>query len=154
KILTDAGSRLFSLEEEPLTADEQKAFWEARDARYNALAYFVDEIRRSSPTKELLKGRRDLPDLLVAITRARADVKEGSGADVVYKAVLDKLENRVLALQLLSNMEREFNRGTPGIDVFNEGLMVLCAELGATPPNLADLAAFRKAYVPHKRFEF
>ncbi|HET6163716.1 MAG TPA: hypothetical protein VFG37_08615 [Planctomycetota bacterium] len=154
KLLLETGNRLFSLEEEPMTQEEKRAFWDARDLRYNAIAYFIDQIRRTKAVKERLYQEKDLPELLVTIFKAKEDVKDVRDGETVWRGVAEKLENRASALELLANLEREFNKPTPGIDLFSEGLAVLCAEVQAPPIRPAEIIAFRKAYAPGAMFEF
>jgi len=160
RLLLDAGSRLFALEEEPMEREEQRAFWDARDLRYNALGYFCDQFMRvpaspgSPPVKERLGREPDLPAYLAAIFRAREDVKEdgGSGADR-YVAVAEKLENRVLALQLLASIQREWNRDPGGLDLFAEAYALLCGEIQAPLLPIEQVVDFRSAREPGRQLE-
>ena len=154
KLIVDTGNRLFALEEDPMSQEEKRAFWEARDLRYNAITYFIDQIRRTKSVKERLWKEADLAELLVTIFKAKEDVKDERDGDVVWRGVAEKLENRACALELLANLEREFNKPTPGIDLFSEGLAVLCNEVQAPPIRVAEILAFRKAYAPGVMFEF
>lgn len=154
KQIVDAGTRLFSLEEEPMSVEEQRAFWDGRDRRYNAISYFNYLIRVSKPVKERLKQERELDDQLVTLFRAKADVKEDRDGEAVYRGVAEKLENRVMALQLLSNIEREFNREPPGVDLFSEAFAIACSEVHAGLVDPGSVLKFRKDNVPHVRFEF
>jgi hypothetical protein len=153
KQIGEAAARLFSLEEEPMTVEEQRAFWDARDLRYNALSYFNWEIRRSKAVKARLEKEREFPEQLVTLFRAKADVKEDRDGESVYRGVNEKLENRVLALELLSNIEREFNRD-PGIDLFSEALAIVASETRAGLVDPGGVLKFRKENKPHVRFEF
>lgn len=153
KQITDAAARLFSLEEEPMTVEEQRAFWDARDLRYNAISYFNWQIRRSKGVKARLEKERELPEQLVTLFRAKADVKEDRDGEPVYRGVNEKLENRVLALELLSNIQREFNRD-PGIDLFSEALAIVASETHAGLVDPGGVLKFRKENQPHVRFEF
>jgi hypothetical protein len=154
KQITDAGARLFSLEEEPMSVDEQRAFWDGRDLRYNAISYFNYLIRVSKGVKERLKQERELDDQLVTLFHAKADVKEDRDGESVYRGVAEKLENRVMALQLLSNIEREFNREPPGVDLFSEAFAIAAGEVHAGIVDPGAVVKFRKENVPHVRFEF
>jgi hypothetical protein len=154
KQIVEAAARLFSLEEEPMTVDEQRAFWDGRDLRYNAISYFNTEIRRSKGVKERLKREREIDDQLVTLFRARADVKEERDGETLYRGVAEKLENRVMALQLLSNIEREFNREPPGVDLFSEAFAIAAGEVHAGVIDPGAVLKFRKDYAPHVLFEF
>jgi hypothetical protein len=154
KLVDDAGARLFSLEEEPMTAEEQRAFWDARDLRYNALSYLIDQLRRTKVVKERLGQEKELPEHLVLLFRAKADVKEERDGEVIYRGVAEKLENRVCALELLGRLQREFNREPPGIDLFSEALAILSSEVQSGLVDPGGIIAFRKAYKPHVRFNF
>jgi hypothetical protein len=154
KLLVDTGTRLLELEEDPMSQDEKRAFWDARDLRYNAITYFIDQVRRTKAVKERLYKETDLPELLVTLFKAKEDVKDERDGEVVWRGVAEKLENRACALELLANLEREFNKPTPGIDLFSEGLAILCNEVQAPPIRPAEIIAFRKAYAPKVMFEF
>ena len=154
KQIVEAAARLFSLEEEPMTVEEQRTFWDGRDLRYNAISYFNTEIRRSQGVKERLKKERELDDHLVTLFRAKADVKEERDGETIYRGVAEKLENRVMALQLLSNIEREFNREPPGVDLFSEAFAIAAAEVHAGVIDPGAVVKFRKDYAPHVLFEF
>jgi len=154
KLIDDAGARLFSLEEEPMTAEEQRAFWDARDLRYNALSYLIDQLRRTKAVKERLGQEKELPEHLVALFRAKVDVKEERDGEVIWRGVAEKLENRVSALELLGRLQREFNREPPGIDLFSEAFAIICSEVQAGLVDPGRVVAFRKAYTPHVRLEF
>jgi hypothetical protein len=148
------GNRLFALEEEPMDAAEKQAFWERRDLRYNALAYFCDQFMRkptgegTPPVKERLGKEPDLPALLATLYHARGDESEGDGPDVRFNAVTEKLENRVLSLQLLALIQREWNRDPAGLDVFAEAYGILCGEVQAPLVSVEQVVAFRKAREP------
>jgi hypothetical protein len=154
KLLVDTGTRLLELEEDPMSQDEKRAFWDARDLRYNAITYFIDQVRRTKSVKERLYKETDLPELLVTLFKAKEDVKDERDGEVVWRGVAEKLENRACALELLANLEREFNKPTPGIDLFSEGLAILCNEVQAPPIRPSEIIAFRKAYAPKAMFEF
>jgi hypothetical protein len=178
-ILLAAGNRLFSLEEEPMEPEEQRAFWDARDLRYNALAYFCDQFQRTPAVRERLGKENDLPALLATLYRAKEDVNEGEAeggedggdggdssdgaaandgspaSDVVtsssrFIAVADKLENRVLALQLLALIQREWNRDPGGLDLFAEAYAILSAEIQAPVMAVADVVTFRASTAPDR----
>jgi hypothetical protein len=104
--------------------------------------------------ERLWKKENDLPELLVTLFKAKEDVKDERDGETVWRGVAEALENRASALRLLANMEREFNKPTPGIDLFSEGLAVLCSEVQAPPIRPAEIIAFRKAYAPGAMFEF
>ena len=143
EILASAGSRLFALEEEPMESDEKRAFWDARDLRYNALSYFCDQFQRTAAVKERLGKQLDLPTYLAAIFRAKEDVVEPETG--CFTAVVDKLENRVLALQLLALIQREWNRDPAGLDLFGEACSILCGEIRAPSAAIEQSLAFRNA---------
>jgi hypothetical protein len=152
KLVVEAGSRLFALEEEPMEPEEQRAFWDARDLRYNALGYFCDQFARAPAAggapgvKSRLERELDLPAYLAALYQSREDVTiEGEDGSERFTAVAEKLENRVLALQLLSLIQREWNRDPGGLDLFAEALAMLCAEIQAPPPAPEQIAAFRES---------
>ncbi len=173
--ILQAGSRLFALEEEPMERDEQRAFFEARDLRYNALGYFCDQFMRVPakpadagaapvtpvpvpavpvpPVKERLGRELDLPAYLAAIFRAREDVTDGEGGEARYTAVAEKIENRVLALQLLALIEREWNRDPGGLDLFAEAYAILCLESQSPIVPIDQVVAFRRAREPGRRLE-
>ena len=154
QLLLDAGNRLFALEEEPLLPDEHRAWWEARDLRYNALSYLNDQFFRNAAVKERLGREIDLPVLLGTLVRSKQDLREeGGAADAPYLEVEEKVENRVLALQLLALIQREWNRDPAGLDLFAEAHAVLCIEVQAPLPDFAELAAFRAARAPGLVFE-
>jgi hypothetical protein len=154
KIISEPGARLSSLEEDPMTADEQRAFWDARDLRYNALNYLIDQIRRTKAVKERLGQEKELPEHLVLLFRSKADVKEQRDGETIYRGVQEKLENRVSALELMARMQREYNKEPPGIDLFSEALAILSSEVQSGLVDPGGVIAFRKAYTPHVRFNF
>lgn len=144
-VVIAAGQRLFDLEETPYDKDEKEQFFASRDLRYNALSYLVDQFFRTPALKERIGAESDLPALLAALVQAREDVREDpADAQSPYVAVQEKTENRVLALQLLALIEREWNRKA-GLDVFAEAYGVLCVEIQAKLQPIAETVAFRKA---------
>jgi hypothetical protein len=146
--ITSAGQRLFDLDEAPLEQGEKESFFEARDQRYNALSYLVDQMYRTAAVKERIGKESDLVDHLVALYRAKEDVRaDPADPDSPYVAVVEKLENRVLALQLLALIEREWNRRS-GLDLFAESFGVLCLEIQAPLQDVATVVAFRRARAP------
>ncbi len=150
----DAGNRLFALEEEPFQPDEQRAFFEARDLRYNALSYLCDQFLRAPAVKELLGSEPDLPALLATFVRSKEEVREeGGAADAPWLAIAEKVENRVLALQLLARVQREWNRDPAGLDLFAESYALLCVEVQAPLLPFAEIVAFRRARAPGLVFE-
>lgn len=154
RLVLDAGNRLFSLEEEPFEPDEQRSWYEARDLRYNALSYLCDQFFRTPAVKERIGKEPDLPVLLATLVRSKRDVREEEGgADARWLAVEEKLENRVLSLQLLALIQREWNRDPAGLDLFAEAHALLCVEVQAPLPDFAELAAFRAARAPGLVFE-
>lgn len=148
-VVLATGERLFALEEEPLDRDEQRAFFEARDLRYNALSYLVDQFVRAPALEQRLHGLPELPDYLAVIARSRAEEREDpADHDSPYIAVEEKLENRVLALQLLALVQRKWNRDPGRLDLFAEAFALLCREVQAQPPPLAEVVEFRRARAP------
>ncbi|MBM4013458.1 MAG: hypothetical protein FJ293_00625 [Planctomycetes bacterium] len=147
-VVLEAGQRLFDLEEAPFDQDEKEQFFLARDLRYNALSYLVDQFFRNAALKERIGREGDLPALLVALAQSREDIREDpTDAQSPYVVVLEKTENRTLALQLLALIEREWNR-RPGLDVFAEAYGLLCLEIQAPLQPIAEVVAFRKARAP------
>jgi hypothetical protein len=147
-VVLEAGQRLFDLEEAPYEREEKERFFLARDLRYNALSYLVDQFFRTSAVKERIGRESDLTALLAAIVQSREDVRvDAADPQSPFVAVLEKTENRTLALQLLALIEREWNR-RPGIDVFAEAYGLLCTEIQAPLQSIAEVVAFRKARAP------
>ncbi|MSR48030.1 MAG: hypothetical protein EXS13_13390 [Planctomycetes bacterium] len=147
-VVMAAGQRLFELEEAPYEPDEKERFFGTRDQRYNALSYLVDQFFRTATVKERIGKEVDLAEYLAALVRAREDVRaDPAAANSPYVAVMEKLENRVLALQLLALIEREWNRRC-GLDLFAESYGLLCIEIQAPLQSIAEVVAFRRARAP------
>ncbi|MEW6741281.1 MAG: hypothetical protein AB1486_00865 [Planctomycetota bacterium] len=130
RVLTETAERLFSLEEVPLNAHEQSEFWQARDLRYNSIAYYCDQWRRNPDIRQAWAEDPNAADLLGAFVLASEEEAVGEPHDRLYSKVREKVETRVLAAQLLVWMKNDLGADVP-LNLFNELVRLLAAEVGA-----------------------
>ncbi|MEW6742265.1 MAG: hypothetical protein AB1486_05860 [Planctomycetota bacterium] len=137
--LVAAGERLFALEEEPMDTEEYQEFFQGRDLRYNAAAYFSELWRRAEDVRAIWANDPESVELLGTLVLAASDESEGELHNKLYSAVREKLETRVLTADLLAKIRRDLGIECR-VDLYRELVGILAAEIGATNEARAALA--------------
>lgn len=106
-VLLEAGERLFTLPEDPMTEAEFVEFAAQRDQRFNAASYFCELWSHAAEVKEALTGATDALAYLESLVLAEDPEVGGEAGGRLHSAVEEKPETRLLAARLIGRMERE-----------------------------------------------